>query len=503
MSSNNITARPPIVVVMGHIDHGKSQLLDYVRSANIVSREAGGITQHIGAYEVTTNGHRVTFIDTPGHEAFAKMRERGVRVADIAILVVASDEGVKPQTLEAYKVIKESGIPFIVALNKIDKPNSNPEMVKSQLAENGIVVESYGGQTPSVNISAISGEHVEELLDTVILLAEIAELKADPSAPATGVVIESKLDPKKGVAATLIIQNGSLKRGDFVVAGDAVAPVRILENFEGQAIAEASFSSPIRITGFDKNPGVGETFCAVGSKKEAEEFVSNFLAEKELLKKAYKRAGLKSMNEPSEALVSLIIKADTVGSLEAVEHEILKTAIKGARISFIRSGVGNISEADVKFAQAEKNTALLAGFNVGIDSTAKNLAEQTNVPVVIENIIYKLAEKIQSHATGKAEETERNELTGTAKILRVFSQNKKNQVIGGTVLAGKIAAGKIFVLKRRSEEIGRGKITGLEHAKVKTNEVGEGQDFGAMVETKIDIAANDEIEITEKMTGKR
>ena len=499
LSSPILSPRPPVVVVMGHIDHGKSKILDYIRKSNIVDKEAGGITQHIGAYEVESNGHRITFIDTPGHEAFSAMRARGAKVADIAVLVVSADEGVKPQTLDAHKAIEEAGIPYIVAINKMDRPNANPEMVKGQLAENNILVESYGGKIPSVNISATTGENVEELLDNIILLSEIAELKADPNIPASGIVIESNLDPKKGISATLIIQNGSLKKGQYIVSGESMAPLRILENFEGKAISEASFSSPIRVIGFNKNPQVGESFAVTEDKKEAESFANASIEGKNLLKEiTIRKSKINESLETMEINLPLVLKADTVGSLEALEHELRKISVLGIKIFTLRSGVGNIGEADIKFALTEKNSAVVAGFNVSIDSSTKNYAEQVKIPIIMGDVIYKLAEEIEKTAKVKSAEIERNEVTGTMKVLRIFSKSKKNQVIGGTVVAGKVLPGKVFVLKRRGEEIGKGKFVTLQHNKTNTSEVSEGQEFGAMVETKIEIAIGDELEITEK-----
>ncbi len=503
-STPTFVPRPPVVVVMGHIDHGKSKLLDYIRKSNVVDKEAGGITQHIGAYEVESNGHRLTFIDTPGHEAFSAMRSRGAKVADIAILVVASDEGVKPQTLDAYQAIKDAGIPYIVALNKNDKENANPEMVKGQLAENDILVESYGGKVPSVNVSSTTGENIEELLDNVILLAEIAELKADPTVPGSGVVIESNLDPKKGISATLIIQNGSLKKGQYIVSGESIAPLRILENFEGKSISEASFSSPVRVVGFNKAPKVGENFAVLENKREAENFANASARDKNLLDEISKRRKTLGENgNGEEIIIPIVLKTDTLGSLEAVENEIQKISVFGIKIFILRSGIGNIGEADVKFALAEKNTAIIAGFNVSIDSATKNYAEQMNIPIFNENIIYKLAEEIEKLAKEKSAEIERNEVTGTVKVLRIFSQSKKSQVIGGAVVNGKILPGKIFTIKRRNEEIGRGKFLGLQRNKIDATEVVEGQEFGAMVETKIEIVPNDELEIIEKSKVKK
>ena len=318
-NSQTTTIRPPVIAVMGHVDHGKSALLDYIRKTNIVASEAGGITQRVSAYEVAHEHEgvvkHITFLDTPGHEAFAKIRARGASVADIAILVVSAEEGVKPQTLDALKAITQAGIPYVVAINKIDKPNADPNKTKASLIEHGIYIEGMGGNIPFNEVSAQTGQGVDELLDTLLLVAELEELTGDTALPAQGVVIEAHRDPKKGVAATLVIKNGTLKTGEYIVADCSMAPVRIFENFEGAPIKEASFSSPVRIIGFDSLPSVGSTFRAYERKKDAE------------LAKATtptKRSAV-AWNEYDERhLIPLIIKADTTGTLEAIAHELGK-----------------------------------------------------------------------------------------------------------------------------------------------------------------------------------
>ena len=484
-----LTKRTPIVVVMGHIDHGKSQLLDYIRNSSVVAHEAGGITQHVGAYEADYGEHKITFIDTPGHEAFSKMRSRGAKVADIAVLVVAADEGVKPQTLEAHRAIEAAGIPFIVALNKIDKPASNVELVKSALAEQNILVESYGGKIPSVNISAVTGENIKELLDTIILMAELAELKGNPGLEATGVVIESHLDHKKGIAATLLVQNGTIKKGGVVVAGEAIAPVRILENFLGEPIDTATFSSPVRVTGWSKLPETGTNFNVFKTKREAEEAATAPGEEA-------KREGI--AGSEGKLVIAIIIKADASGSLEAVEYEMEKLNGERVIINTVKSGIGNIGEADIKFALGVKNPVIL-GFNVSTNTPAKNLAEQAGIKIIISGVIYKLGEELAEEIKLRESLIEREEITGTAKILKVFSKTKKSQVVGGRVVSGIIAVQKVVTIKRRGEELGRGRVINLEQSKVAAKEAREGEEFGAMIECKIEIVPQDEIEIFEKV----
>jgi translation initiation factor IF-2 len=473
--------RPPIVVVMGHIDHGKSKLLDYIRKANVVEKEAGEITQHIGAYEIIHP--RITFIDTPGHEAFSQMRLRGAKIADVAILVIASDEGVKLQTLEAYEAIKKAGIHFVVALNKIDKPNADPERVKAQLAENQIFVEGYGGKIPTVNISAKTGEGVDELLDIVLLLAEMENLKANPEENASGFVIESRLGARRGISATLLIQNGTMKKGMFVVSGKAIAPVRIFEDFQGNALETATFSAPVRIIGFNKLPSVGAEFKSFNSKKEAEDAIIKV--------EPLQIAKVKPWEE-GKMSIPLVIKADVIGSLEALEQEIKKLENEEVFINILRQEAGKITEDDIKLASSAEN-AIVLGFNVAVDSPARTLAERFKILIFTSDIIYKISEWLEEEIEKRKEKIKPKEIIGAAKILKTFSKTKNKQLVGGKVVSGKIIAGRIFKIKRQENEIGEGKIIGLEHNKMPVKEVSERNEFGLMAESKIEITKDDEI----------
>ncbi len=483
-----LVSRPPIVVVMGHIDHGKSKLLDYIRNTNVVGKEAGGITQHIGAYEVKVKERRITFLDTPGHEAFSQMRLRGAKVADVAILVIASDEGIKPQTLEAYEAIKKAGVPFVIALNKIDKPNADPERVKGQLAENQIFTEGYGGKIPTVNISAKLGEGVDELLEIVLLLAEMENLQVNPSENASGIVIEAKLGSRRGISATLLIQNGAMKKGMFVVSGNAIAPVRIFEDFQGRPLEEATFSSPIRIIGFNRMPIVGAEFKTFNSKKEAEEEVKTLGVE---IKKT-PSVEIKKTDE-EKIIIPLIIKTDFMGSVEALEQEIKKLNSEKVLINILRKDIGKITEDDIKLASSAKNPAVL-GFNVDLDSTARILAERFNIAIFISDIIYKISEWLNDEIKKREDEIPKEEIIGVAKILKIFSKEKNKQLAGGRVISGKIInSGYQFKIKRRENEIGGGKIIELQHNKMPVKEIKEGDEFGAMIESKIELAKDDEI----------
>ena len=508
--TENPATRPPIVVVMGHIDHGKSTLLDYIRNTAVAAKEAGGITQHIGAYEAeiehdgppalptgqaggeTGQKRKITFLDTPGHEAFSKMRTRGATVADIAILVVAADDGVQPQTIEAYNTIKEAGLPYIVAINKIDKTGADAEKVKAQLGENGIYVEGYGGTVPFAKISAKTGEGVPELLEVALILADMENLQADAKQNASGIVIESNMDSQRGISSTLLIKNGTLKKGMFVLAGKALAPVRILENFLGRPVEEASFSSPVRITGFSELPAVGDEFKTYVDKNEAEEALSQ-VKEKTPSQTKDSKQNIKE----TEITIKMIIKTDTAGSLEALEKELMKLKDEETAIDLLKGGVGNINEDDARFSSALNKTVIL-GFNVGTDPSAKEIIDRNGVPTFTSDIIYKISDWLKEEITKRKAEIPREEIIGVAKILKTFSRQKNKQVIGGKVVSGKIVEGKAFKIKRRDVEIGEGKIINLQQGKKEAKEVSPDDEFGAMTENKIEIARDDEIIIIGK-----
>lgn len=492
---NGITERPPVIVITGHIDHGKSSLLDYIRKTNIVAGEAGGITQHTSAYEVTHNNEagvakKITFLDTPGHEAFSKMRARGVSAADIAILVVSAEDSVKAQTIESVKTIQADGLPFIVAINKIDKPAANIEKVKMDLAEHGVYVEGFGGNTPCVAISAKTGAGVPELLDMILLVAEMEELKGDSGLSALGFIIESNVDKQRGISATLLIKNGTLKNGMFVVADDAIVPARLIENFMGKSVKEATFSSPVTITGWSKLPNVGARFSVYESKKDAEAAIASSLhrAQSDKHKKL-------ADEQPAEGIIviPLIIKADVAGTLEAIEHEISKIKKEGIVPKIVQRGCGNITETDVKLASGMEG-AVIIGFNVKTEKSALELASTLNVRVNSFDIIYKITEWLEEEVEKQRPRVTMEETTGSAKIIRCFSKTKDKQVVGGKVTTGSILSNSNLKIMRRDFEIGRGKIVELQQSKTKTKEVGEGLEFGVSIETKTEIAPGDVLE---------
>lgn len=492
-----IEERSPVVAVMGHVDHGKSTLLDYIRKTNVVDGEAGGITQRISAYEVhhkdeSGKDHTITFLDTPGHEAFSGMRERGALVADIAILIVSAEDGVKAQTKEALATILSHNVPYVVAINKIDKPGANPEKVKSELVENGVYLEGWGGQISYAEISAKSGVGIGSLLDTILLTAELAEFKADRSKLATGYVIESTLDSKRGNSATLIIKDGTISNGEFIVAGEAMTPTRIIEDFTGKTIKSASFSSPIRIVGFDKAPKAGDKFQVFKTKKDAEQCVKDACSVK------VKTDNHFSVGENTK-VIPLIIKAESIGTAEAVEKEISKISVDGAKFKILSLSSGTIGEADVKLANSDSES-IIVGFNVKTDSSARDLGDQVKVQIVNFDIIYKLTDFLKEEIEKRRFRIEVAESTGKLKVFRTFSQTKERQVIGGKVVEGEFHNNCQVIIMRREFEIGRGKIVGLQKVKIPVTTVEEGSECGVLVETKIEIATGDVIEAFKMVT---
>ncbi|MBI4121307.1 MAG: translation initiation factor IF-2 [Parcubacteria group bacterium] len=492
--------RPPVVVVMGHIDHGKSTLLDYIRKTNVTAGEAGGITQHMYAYEIEHHNEggekrKITFIDTPGHAAFSLMRERGAEVADIAILVVAADDGVKAQTAEALKTIRDNNVPFIVALNKIDKEGANPERVKQELAEKEVFVEGYGGDVPTVAISAKRGDGIPELLDMVLLLADLRGLTGNPETSAEGIVIEAHRDERAGISATLIIKNGTLKKGAYVATGGSVAPTRRIEDFLGKSITEATFSAPVHLYGFADLPNVGTTFQAFESQEEAIE-ASNRLKEEML--RARVAAPKREAVADDAAMVPLIIKADSVGALEAIEKEIGLLSLERVIPHILGKGIGTVGEADVARALG-KEKAIVVAFNTKVERRAEELALREKVSIGTFSIIYELIEWLEKELVKHRPKIMVEDVIGSAKIIRVFSRTKDKQVIGGRVKTGKLTTGKEVRVIRRENEIGHGRILELQQQKSKTNEVLEGLEFGAMVESRYEIAAGDVIEAIERV----
>ncbi|MEK7559877.1 MAG: translation initiation factor IF-2 [Patescibacteria group bacterium] len=503
MSSNeneqqniNLVTRPPIVVVLGHIDHGKTTLLDYIRKTKVAASESGGITQHIGAYQIETESKKITFIDTPGHEAFSKMRSRGVRVADVAILVVAADDGVKPQTKESIVSIKEAKIPFVVAINKIDKESADLERVKNELAAEEVFLEGRGGNVPVVEISAKSGQRVDNLLETILLLADLEDLKSNIQKQAEGVVIESHLDSKRGITATLLITDGILQKNQFVVAGSAMAKVRIFEDFKGSSIEIAKPSDAVLVVGFDKIPQIGLGFKTFLLQSEALESVL-VESKKEEKKKLFVYSTEEKLPE-----VAIIVKSDRAGSAEAILGEVEKLKRDYYSLKILRADAGDVSDDDVKLARSSKNPLIVA-FRVKISASAKELAEKSGIGIWSFEIIYDVYEFIKNKIGDILPLEVLKTVLGKVKILKEFPSVGKSQVIGGKIIEGFLEKGFRFLVLRRSNQIGEGKIENLQVGKVDVEKTERDREFGAKVLSSIDIVPGDELEAFKEETIKR
>lgn len=472
IKTQNLIPRPPIVAVMGHVDHGKTSLLDYIKKTNLAAKEAGGITQSIGAYEIIHNEKKITFIDTPGHEAFFKMRARGAKAADLAILVVAADDGVKPQTKESIEILQKTETPFIVAINKIDKPNADVERTKNDLMANGIFLEGYGGNVSWQAISAKTGEGVNELLDLILLAAELENLSYNPDAPAEGIIIESKLDSRKGIVASVIIINGALKTGDEIFTPSAAAKIKILQNFKGELAKKLEPSSPALILGFNNLPIVGEEFKA----GELKEFIRPaFKKEKESFIEGKEKT-------PS---LNLIVKADVSGSLEALSGIIKNLPREKIRIRVIEESVGEITDGDVKTAQTTQS--IIIGFKTKPNKAAENVAKAQSVKIIVSDIIYELTKAVEN----EMKLLESPPPLGELKVLEIFSRKGKSQLIGGRVVSGSIKKGARLKILRNNEEIGKGKVSGLKHLKSEIFEAKENQECGLMFESENLVEKND------------
>jgi translation initiation factor IF-2 len=495
--NKNLVVRPPVVVIMGHIDHGKSTLLDYIRNTNIVDKEAGGITQHLGAYEVihkNTNGqeNKITFLDTPGHEAFGTVRSRGSQVADIAILIISAEDSVKPQTLEALNCIKENKVPFIVAINKIDSPKANIELVKQNLMENEVYVEGYGGDVPVVEISAKTGANISDLMDMVLLVAEVAELKADLTVLAEGFIIEAKKDKERGVSATILIKNGTLEQGQFISCRMAMAPIRAIHDQNNKIVKSATFSTPVTISGWSDMPIVGAEFKIFTDKNKVAAYCEKCKSE------VINDAGF-DKNNFGKIAIPLIIKADNQGSVDAIEHELKKILPENAYIKIISKGIGNISETDIKMASGSEN-AFVVGFGVKMDKSAELMAERLIVEVKTAKIIYELIDWLKIAIEKRRPRIESEEIIGEAKILKIFNGTKNNQVVGARILNGSIKLGNKIKIMRREEEIGKGLIKELQQQKIKATEVSAETECGISIEAKVEIAPGDIIQSIQLVT---
>lgn len=494
----SIIKRPPVVVIMGHIDHGKSTLLDYIRKSNIVAGEVGGITQHLSAYEIVHKDEagtmrKITFIDTPGHAAFTGMRERGAQTADIAILVVSAEDSVKTQTMEAWNTIIDAKIPYIVAINKIDKPGANIEKVKSDLIEKGIYLEGFGGDIPYTEISAKQGTNINSLLDLIILVADLNDFKTDTQADPIGIVIESHRDPKRGVSATLLVKDGIVQKGVFVATPHAYASTRIMENFLGKQIQEAPCSSPVRVVGFSELPEVGSFFITRNSKKDAEKYI---FEEQALIKKV---TSLITQTDDKTTIIPLIIKTDAGGTLDAIIKEIKQLEQETVKFKIVTQEVGAISEKDIRMAETD-HTMIIIGFNVDMDTQAQNINEQVKARVITNSIIYKISDELKIIVEERRPRVMHTESTGSLKILKVFSQVKEKYVLGGKITDGLLIQNNTVRIMRENLEIGRGKVLELQFNRTKMKQLEAPTECGLMIETKVSIEEGDILEaITESI----
>ena len=502
--AKDLEDRPPVVTIMGHVDHGKTSLLDYIRNSNVVSGEAGGITQAIGAYQVDVNGKKITFIDTPGHEAFTEMRARGASVTDIVIIIVAADDGVMPQTKEAIDHAKAANVPIIVAINKIDKPGADPDKVLTELASYGITPEDWGGDTIVSKISAKTGQGVPELLDNILLVSEMAELKANPRRYATGAVIEARLDKQIGSVATLLIQNGTLRLGDPIVVGTSFGKIRTLKNDKGQDIVEALPATPVEITGLNEPPQAGDKFMAFETEKQAKQ-----VAEERRIRSKEADSNFSGMTlddlfgKIKEGIreINVILKADVNGSAEAVKNSLEKIEVEDVRVKVIRAGVGTITESDITLAKA--SNAIIIGFNVRPNNKTVEIAKENGIEIRLYDIIYKVVEDMEAAMKGMLEPVYEENVTGTLEIRQIFKFSKVGNIAGCHVTDGKIVRDSKVRLIRDGVVVYSGKINTIQHEKDQVKEVSKGMDCGITLDNYQDIKENDVIEAYELVEIKR
>ena len=494
---STLVKRPPIITVMGHVDHGKTSLLDAIRKTTVASGEAGGITQHIGAYSVTCKGEKITFLDTPGHEAFTEMRARGARVTDLAILVVAADDGVMPQTVEAINHAKAAQVPVLVAINKMDKPGANPQKIKESLTEYGLVCEEWGGDTMMVPISAKTGEGIEKLLETVLFLAEYNNYRANPNRSARAAIIEAKLDKGKGPIANIIVQNGTLRVGDYVVSGCVSGKVRAMVDDKGRLVKEAAPSTPVSVLGFSDVPNAGESMFVVSDEKMARQIVAERVAK---IKTEQANQGTKvtlddvfsKISEGEKKELNIIIKADVQGSVEALKTSLAKLGSDEVKLNIVHGGVGAINNSDLMLADVSK--AIIIGFNVRPDNESKTLAEKQGIDIRLYRVIYECIDDIERAVLGLEAPKYNEVILGRAQVRSVFKITGVGAVAGSYVLSGKIVRGGKVRVYRDGKVICEGAITNLKRFKEDVKEVGVEHECGINVDTYSDIMENDEIE---------
>lgn len=492
-----MVSRAPVVTVMGHVDHGKTSLLDYIRKAKVAAGEAGGITQHIGAYRVSTEKGEITFLDTPGHAAFTAMRARGAQATDVVILVVAADDGVMPQTIEAVQHSKAAGVPIVVAINKCDKESADPDRVKNELVQHEVIPEDWGGDTQFIEVSAHTGDGVEALLEAISLQAEMLELLAPIDVPAKGVVVESRVDKGRGAIATVLVQQGTLKRGDMLLAGQSYGRVRAMTNEQGQQVTEAGPSTPVEILGLNNAPGAGDDFAVVPDERKARE-VAEHRAEKERSEKLMRQQAAKlenmfaNMGAEEKKVLSVVAKADVRGSLEAILSSLADIGNEEVEVNVVSSGVGGITESDVNLAMA--TGAIVIGFNVRADATTRRLAEGEGVEIRYYSIIYQLLDEVRSALAGMLSPERIEEIVGIADVREVFRSPKFGQVAGCMVTEGTVFRNKPIRVLRDNVVIFEGELESLRRFKDDVKEVRNGTECGIGVKN-YDVKVGDQIEV--------
>ncbi|NMC51915.1 translation initiation factor IF-2 [Candidatus Kuenenbacteria bacterium] len=504
IDQDSASPRPPIVVVMGHVDHGKTKLLDAIRNTNIMEGEAGGITQHIGAYQVERGGRLLTFIDTPGHEAFSAMRSRGAKVADIAILLVAADDGVQPQTIEALAHIRKAELPFIVAINKIDKPGANIEKVKGDLANIGLAPEDWGGKTICVEISAKENINISLLLENLFLVADLNKEKivANISVAAAGTIIESHIDKGEGPVATVLIQNGTLMGGDLVKIGNVVGKIRIMKNWKGEQIEKATPSMPVRILGLKAIPRVGDILQVVENQKELKKLSKIKISEPQrVVSNTFNSRDKNNEEENEKPKVNIILKSDVLGSVEAIIESLLKIEKGGVSVAVIKQGLGNITEKDIE--QAAALGAEVLGFNVKITPEAKKMSTDKGVEAVVSGVIYDLLDFVEKKVIDLAGVEIIEKVVGRLKVVAIFRTEKREQIIGGKVESGRAVPEIQARVFRKNQLVGEIKIKEVEAGRTKVKEVLEGEECGMRIESKIEIEKNDVLELFTREEKKR
>ncbi|MFC1700716.1 translation initiation factor IF-2 [Patescibacteria group bacterium] len=485
--NKDLQTRPPVVVILGHVDHGKTSILDYIRKTKIAEKESGGITQHIGAYQIEYQNKKITFIDTPGHEAFSAMRGRSVRLADIAILVIAAEESIKPQTKEAIQHIKKIGIPVIIAINKIDKKEADPEKIKSELVKYDITVESRNGDIPCINISARTGQGINELLEMINLVSEMEELKNEINEPASGIIIESYQDQQRGPTATLLIRKGVLNKRDIIATDSAFGRIKTMEDFQLKPIEKAYSSTPAIVIGFNKVPKVGERFKLFKDLNEAEAEVN-----RKIEKNASEDKTEILEIDQNKKVLNIILKSDVRGSLEAIKESLKNIPCEEVILRFIKTDVGDINESDIKTASMSQSTII--GFRIKNSHAMQEMSRQKKVKLFTFDIIYELIQKIRELLSQMLEpEIIKNEI-GRLKILAVFKTNKDRQIVGGKVTSGQAKKGALINIIRDGEIISQGKLIQLQRDKKETDEVSRDQECGIMIQSQLPIEKGDILE---------